>query len=771
MFKKRLQTLFFILFSIALMVSQSQPIFAQINLMQPEIEEKIDVLINQMTLEEKIGQLNLHNGSWDVTGPVPEGEYQQARYNLLKSGGVGAMLNVIGVEATMAAQKIAIENSRLGIPLMFGYDVVHGYQTMFPVPIAELASFDTEMMTETAKIQAIEAAASGINWTFAPMIDVGRDPRWGRVMEGTSEDPYLLSEFARAKIRGLQGADLSDSGTIAATVKHFAGYAFAESGRDYNTAELSRNTLLNIVLPPFEAAVQEGVASVMNSFNDVNGIPATGDEYLQRTQLKENWKFDGFVVSDWGSMREMIAHGYAPDLKTATEMAIEAGSDMDMESEGYQQYLQDLVESGKVDISLVDDAVKRVLRVKFHLGLFDDPYLYNDLKREEELVYNKAHHDVALRAAQGSIVLVENKEQLLPLNKKRESIAVIGLLAQDKDSPLGNWRAQAIENSAVSVLEGIEAKLGVDTKVEFEMGYVLTEGNRSFPMELTFSVEDESGYQAAINLAAEHEQVILVVGEDAYQTGEGRSQMDIGLAKNQQKLVEKILEVNDEVVVIIMSGRPIIAPWLYEKSEAILYSWHLGTKAGQAIADVVFGDYNPSGRLPMSVPLSHGQIPVYYNHKSTGRPVPGAGDASTVFWSHYTDGPNAPQYPFGYGLSYSTFEYGRPIISDTLMNSGESLLVQIDVTNTSDVDGEEVVQWYIHDHFANAARPIKELKYFEKEIIKAGETKTFNFEISTEKLKYYDHNEEYVAEPGSFSVMVGPNSSQLQSLDFHLDTK
>ncbi len=771
MFIKRLQTASITLFYIALVVSQSQAIFAQIKLIQPEIEEKVTVLMNQMTLEEKIGQLNLHNGSWDVTGPVPQGEYQQARYNLLKNGGVGSMLNVIGVEATMAAQKIAIENSRLGIPLMFGYDVVHGYKTMFPVPIAELASFDTEIMMETAKIQAIEAAAGGINWTFAPMIDVGRDPRWGRVMEGTSEDPYLLSEFARAKIRGFQGVDLSETGTIAATVKHFAGYAFAESGRDYNTAELSRNTLLNVVLPPFKAAVQEGVASVMNSFNDVNGIPATGDEYLQRTQLKENWKFDGFVVSDWGSMREMIAHGYAPDLKTATEMAIEAGSDMDMESEGYQQYLQDLVDSGKVDISLVDDAVRRVLRVKFHLGLFDDPYLYNDLKREGELVYNEAHHAVALRAAQGSIVLVENKEQLLPLSKKRESIAVIGLLAQDKDSPLGNWRAQAIENSAVSVLEGIEAKLGKDTKVEFEAGYMLTEGNRSFPMELTFSVEDESGYQAAINLAEEHEQVILVVGEDAYQTGEGRSQMDIGLAENQKRLVEKILEVNDEVVVIIMSGRPIIASWLYEKSEAILYSWHLGTEAGHAIADVVFGDYNPSGRLPMSVPLSHGQIPVYYNHKSTGRPVPGAGDASTVFWSHYTDGPNAPQYPFGYGLSYSTFEYGQPIISDTLMNSGESLLVQIDVTNTSDVDGEEVVQWYIHDHFANAARPIKELKYFEKEIIKAGETKTFNFEISTEKLKYYDHNEEYVAEPGSFSVMVGPNSSQLQSLDFHLDTE
>lgn len=771
MFKKHLQTVFFILFYIALAVSQSQAIFAQIKLMQPEIEEKVTMLMSQMTLEEKIGQLNLHNGSWDVTGPVPEGEYQQARYNLLKSGGVGAMLNVIGVEATMAAQKIAVESSRLGIPLMFGYDVVHGYQTMFPVPIAELASFDTKIMMETAKIQAIEAAAGGINWTFAPMIDVGRDPRWGRVMEGTSEDPYLLSEFARAKIRGLQGVDLSDTGTIAATVKHFAGYAFAESGRDYNTAELSRNTLLNIVLPPFKAAVQEGVASVMNSFNDVNGIPATGDEYLQRTQLKENWEFDGFIVSDWGSMREMIAHGYAPDLKIAAEMAIEAGSDMDMESEGYQQYLQDLVESGKIDISLVDDAVRRVLRVKFHLGLFDDPYLYNDLKREEELVYNEAHHDVALRAAQGSIVLLENKEQLLPLSKKRESIAVIGLLAQDKDSPLGNWRAQAMENSAVSVLEGIEAKLGEDTKVEFETGYVLTEGNRSFPMELTFSVEDESGYQAAINLAAEHEQVILVVGEDAYQTGEGRSQMNIGLAENQQRLVEKILEVNDEVVVIIMSGRPIIAPWLYEKSEAILYSWHLGTEAGHAIADVIFGDYNPSGRLPMSVPLSHGQIPIYYNHKSTGRPVPGVGDNGKVFWTHYTDGPNAPQYSFGYGLSYSTFVYGEPSISDTLMNSEDRVLVHIDVTNTSNVDGEEVVQWYIHDHFANATRPIKELKYFEKEMIKAGETKTFTFEINEETLKYYDHNEKYLAEPGSFSVMVGPNSTQLKSLDFHLDTE
>ena len=771
MSKKRFQTIFITFLSLGFIGLQSLSTFAQVQLIQPEIEEKVNELLQQMTLEEKIGQLNLHNGSWDVTGPVPEGEYQQARYNLLKNGGVGAMLNVIGAEATMAAQKIAVDSSRLGIPLMFGYDVVHGYQTMFPVPIAELASFDTKIMQETAKIQAIEAAAGGINWTFAPMIDVGRDPRWGRVMEGTSEDPYLLSEFARAKIRGLQGTDLSETGTIAATVKHFAGYAFAESGKDYNTAELSRNTLLNVVLPPFKAAVEEGAASVMNSFNDVNGIPATGDEYLQRTQLKENWEFDGFVVSDWGSMREMIAHGYAPDLKTATEMAIEAGSDMDMESEGYQQYLQELVQSGQVDISLVNDAVRRVLRVKFHLGLFDDPYLYNDLTREDELVYNEAHHDVALRAAQGSMVLVENKDEILPLSKQRESIAVIGLLAKDKDSPLGNWRAQAIENSAVSVFEGIESKLGENTEIEFEPGYVLTEGNRSFPMELTFSVEDESGFQAAIDLAAEHEQVILVVGEDAYQTGEGRSQMDIGLADNQQKLVEQILEVNDEVVVVLMSGRPIIAPWLYEKSEAVLYAWHLGTEAGHAIADVLFGDYNPSGRLPMSVPLSHGQIPVYYNHKSTGRPVPGAGDASTVFWSHYTDGPNAPQYPFGYGLSYSTFEYGVPSISDTLMNSEERLVVRVEVTNTSNVDGEEVIQWYINDHFANAERPFKELKYFEKELIKAGETRTFMFEISEETLKYYDHNEEYVAEPGSFSVMVGPNSSELQTIHFHLNAE
>ena len=565
-------------------------------------------------------------------------------------------------------------------------------------------------------------------------------------MEGTSEDPYLLSEFARAG--QTQGTDLSETVTIAATVKRFTGYAFAESGKDYNTAELSRNTLLNVVLPPFKAAVDEGAASVMNSFNDVNGIPATGDEYLQR-ELKENWDFDGFVVSDWGSMREMIAHGYAPDLQTATEMAIEAGSDMDMESEGYQQYLQDLVESGQVDIAL-NDAVRRVLRVKFHLGLFDDHYLYNDLSREDELVYNEAHHEVALRAAQGSMVLVENKDELLPLTKERESVALIGLLAQDKDSPLGNWRAQAIEHSAVSVLEGIEAKLSDDVVIEYEAGYVLTEGNRSFPMELTFSEEDESGFQAAIELAARHEQVIVVVGEDAYQTGEGRSQMDIGLADNQQKLVEQILEVNDQVVVVLMSGRPIIAPWLYEKSEAVLYSWHLGTEAGHAIADVLFGDYNPSGRLPMTVPLSHGQIPVYYNHKSTGRPVPGAGDASTVFWSHYTDGPNAPQYPFGYGLSYSSFEYSQPTISDTLMNSEQSLLVQVEVTNTSDVDGDEVVQWYIHDHYANAVRPIKELKYFEKDLIKAGETKLFTFEISAETLKYYDHNEDFVAEPGSF---------------------
>ncbi len=767
MLKKRFYLTICFLLVISGYVTTSNSIFAQVQLIDSAIEQRVNELMSQMTLEEKIGQLNLHNGSWDVTGPVPEGEYQQARYQLLKSGGVGAMLNVIGVEATRAAQKIAVDSSRLGIPLMFGYDVVHGYQTMFPVPIAELASWDREIMKQSAHIQAVEAAAGGINWTFAPMIDVSREPRWGRVMEGSSEDPYLLSEFSRAKIQGLQGTDLSETSTIAATVKHFAAYGFAESGKDYNTAELSRNTLLNIVLPPFKAAVEEGAASVMNSFNDVNGIPATGDEYLQRTQLKENWEFDGFVVSDWGSIREMIPHGYAPDLKTATKMAIQAGSDMDMESEGYQNYLLDLVQSGEVDQALVDDAVRRVLRVKFHLGLFEDPYRYNDDQREKDLVYADEHREWAYKAAQGSIVLLENDEAVLPLSKERESIAVIGYLAEDKDSPLGNWRAQAISNSAVSLLEGLESALDESVEIQYEAGYKLTTGDRSFPKELTFEVEDRSGFPQALELAKTNDQVIVVVGEDAYQTGEGRSQMDIGIAENQKELLEQIFDVNDNVVVVIMSGRPIIAPWLYERSKAVLYAWHLGTEAGHAIADVLFGDYNPSGKLPMSVPIHHGQIPVYYNHKSTGRPVTGIGDDATVFWSHYTDGPNAPQYPFGYGLSYSNFEYGPIMLSDTLMTNDSVIEVSVEVTNTSNRDGTEVIQWYIHDHFAMAARPIKELKYFEKAMIKAGETQTFRFQISPKTLKYYDHLENFVVEAGSFSVMVGPNSVDLQSSNFH----
>lgn len=768
MLKKRFYFTFCFFLSLISVISFHHKAFAQTQLIDTSIEQQISELMGQMTLEEKIGQLNLHNGSWDVTGPVPEGEYQQARYQLLKNGGVGAMLNVIGVEATRAAQKIAVDSSRLGIPLLFGYDVVHGYQTMFPVPIAELASWDREIMKQSARVQAVEAAAGGINWTFAPMIDVSRDPRWGRVMEGSSEDPYLLSEFTRAKIRGLQGTDLSQTSTIAATLKHFAAYGFAESGKDYNTAELSRNTLLNMVLPPFKAGVEEGAASVMNSFNDVNGIPATADEYLQRTQLKENWDFEGFVVSDWGSMREMIPHGYAPDLRTATKMAIQAGSDMDMESEGYQQYLLELVESGEVEEAWVDDAVRRVLRIKFQLGLFDDPYHYNDHQREQELIYSDEHREWAYKAAQGSMVLLKNESSILPLDKQRESLAVIGFLAEDNDSPLGNWRAQAISNSAVSMLEGLKSALEGAVEISYEPGYTMTEGERSFPKELSFATEDKSGFAKAIELAKSQDEVIVVVGEDAYQTGEGRSQMDIGLAANQKELLEQILAVNENVVVVIMSGRPIIAPWMYEKSKAVLYAWHLGSEAGHAISDILFGDYNPSGKLPMSVPIHHGQIPVYYNHKSTGRPVTGIGDDATVFWSHYTDGPNAPQYPFGYGLSYSNFEYSPMEISDTLMTYDGSIEVSVDVTNTSEVDGMEVVQWYIHDHFALAARPIKELKYFEKAMIKAGETQTFTFKITPETLKYYDHLENYVAETGSFSVMVGPNSIDLDSIDFHL---
>lgn len=742
---------------------------AQSPLIQPEIEKKVDSVLSLMTLEEKVGQLNQYSGFHQFTGPAPEGDYAKERMEVLKSGGVGSMLNVYGAKETYEAQRIVVENSRLKIPLLIGYDVIHGYKTIFPIPLGEAASWDLEAVEKSARIAAIEASAAGINWTFAPMVDVSRDPRWGRIMEGSGEDPYLGSQMAVARVKGFQTDDLSSDNSIAATAKHFAGYGFSEAGRDYNTVDISKQTLLNVVFPPFKAASDAGVASVMNSFNDLFGVPVSGSEYLQRTVLKDRWGFNGFIVSDWGSIRQMIPHKYTKDLKEAAEVAINTGNDMDMESQAYHQYLVDLVKEGKVEENTVDEAVRRILRIKFHLGLFDDPYRYSDEKREKERTYTKEHREAARDVARKSIVLLKNEGELLPLDaKKKNTLAVIGTLAKDKDTPIAGWRGQGESNSAVSLLEGIEDAVGRRVKVKYAQGYTLAEGERRFAMELNFPEDDGSGFDEAIKLAEESDMVIMAIGEEGFQSGEGRSQVDVSMKGRQMELLKKVYEVNKNLVVVLMNGRPLVEPWLYDNIPAIVEAWHLGSEAGNAIADVLFGAYNPSGKLPVGIPRHVGQVPVYYNHKSTGRPEPQQGDYGTVFWSHYTDEKNTPQYPFGYGLSYTSFEYAEPQLSAETMAMDESVTLSVSITNSGEMSGEEVVQFYINDHFSKPIRPVQELKGFQKIKLDAGETKTVSFTITKETLGFYNDEEEFVTQPGMFTFMVGTSSADVKSIDFEL---
>jgi beta-glucosidase len=717
------------------------------------IDMKVEDLLSKMTLDEKIGQLNQYTARWEMTGPAPAGSSEQQLLEEIKSGQVGSMLNVTGAEATMKAQKLAVENTRLGIPLIFGYDVIHGYKTMFPIPLAAASSWDPSAAELSAHVAAVEAAASGLHWTFAPMVDISRDARWGRVMEGAGEDPYLGTKMAAAQVRGFQGSDLSADTTIAACAKHFAAYGFTEAGRDYNTVDISEYTLQNVVLPPFKAAVDAGVATLMNSFNVIGGVPSTANPHLLRDMLKGEWGFDGFVVSDWNSIGEIKNHGVAPDLKEAARLAIIAGSDMDMEGYSYVPFLKQLVEEGLVDEALIDDAARRVLRVKFELGLFDDPYKYSKLD-EKGLVLNEDHLKASRMVAKKSIVLLKNENNLLPLKKSGQKIAVIGDLADDKDSPLGSWRAQAVTGSAVSLLEGVERAVTDKSAVAFERGPRYISNDPEFTMHLEFNETDPSGIDEAVELARKTDVVVMALGENCFQSGEGRSQTDINLKGYQQELLKAVYEVNKNVVVVLMNGRPLVINWMAEHVPAIVEAWHLGSEAGNAIADVLFGDYNPSGKLPVSFPRSVGQCPIYYNHFSTGR----AEDTGTVFWSHYTDESNEPLFPFGYGLSYTTFSYSDLQLNADEITAGQKLKVSVVVKNTGEVDGEEVVQLYVQDLYGSIARPVKELKGFEKIFLKAGESKTVAFELGANDLAFFGADKTWKAEPGDFNLWVGTNS-------------
>lgn len=712
---------------------------------QKTIDQKVEELLKKMTLEEKVGQLNQYTNDANPTGPLVVNPNKQ---NEIKSGLLGSMLNVNGADRTRKYQELAMQ-SRLKIPLLFGLDVIHGYKTTFPIPLAEAASWDLTAIELGARIAAEEASASGVHWTFAPMVDIGRDPRWGRVMEGAGEDTYLGSKIAYARVKGFQGKKLGDLNSIMACAKHFAAYGAAVGGRDYNSVDMSDRMLWETYLPPFKAAVDAGAATFMNSFNDINGIPATGNKYIQRDILKGKWGFKGFVVSDWGSIDEMIAHGYSKDGKEAAYSAITAGSDMDMESSAYRNNLAQLVKENKVPIATVDDAVRRILRKKFELGLFDDPYRYSNQERQDKALSNPEHSKIARDMAAKSIVLLKNEKNVLPLSKKLKTIAFIGPMVKSKRDNHGFWSIDLKEIDStyiVSQWEGLENKVGKNTKLLYARGCGVLD-------------ESKAGFQEAIDVANQSDVVILSVGERHNMSGEAKSRSNIHLPGVQEELIKELQKTGKPIVILINAGRPLVFNWTADNMPTIVYTWWLGTEAGNAIADVIFGDYNPSGKLPMTFPRDEGQIPIYYNHFSTGRP---SINEDKVYKSAYIDLPNSPQYSFGHGLSYTTFGYSNLKLSKTKIKSTESIEVSMTLTNTGKVAGEEVVQLYLRDRFGSVVRPIIELKDFQKIKLEAGESKTLTFVINKEKLSFYNKDLKWDAEPGDFDLMIGSSSSDIR---------
>ncbi|TDP03650.1 glycoside hydrolase family 3 N-terminal domain-containing protein [Flavobacterium sp. 245] len=721
---------------------------------QETIDQKVDALLKKMTIEEKIGQLNQYTGDNQATGPITINPNKQSE---IKQGLIGSMLNIIGTKYTRQYQELAMQ-SRLKIPLLFGQDVIHGYKTTFPIPLAEAASWDLAAIELAARVAATEASASGIHWTFAPMVDIGRDPRWGRVMEGAGEDTYLGSKIAYARVKGFQGNKLGDLNSVMACVKHFAAYGAGVGGRDYNSVDMSERMLLETYLPPFKSALDAGAATFMNSFNDLNGIPATGNAHLQRDILKGKWNFQGFVVSDWGSIGEMVAHGYSKDLKEAAYAAITAGSDMDMESNAYRNNLVALVKEGRVSIDLIDDAVKRILRKKYELGLFDDPYRYSDEKRAEKVLANPENRKAALQVAEKSIVLLKNDNQTLPLSKSLKTIAFIGPMVKEYKANMGFWSVELpnvdYDKWVVSQWDGLQNKVGKNTKLLYAKGCDVTGDNKD-------------GFAEAVETAKQADVVILSIGERHDMSGEAKSRSDLHLPGVQEDLVKAIQATGKPVVVLVNAGRPLIFNWTADNVPAIVYTWWLGSEAGNAIANVLFGDYNPSGKLPMSFPREVGQIPIYYNHFSTGRPA--KNEDSKNYVSAYIDLKNSPKFPFGYGLSYTKFDYSGLKLSSTKIKSNETIKVSFQLSNVGKVAGEEVVQLYLKDKFGSVVRPVLELRDFQKVKLNAGESKTIEFTIDKEKLSFYNNKLEWVAEPGDFEVMIGASSADIKlRADFEL---
>jgi beta-glucosidase len=749
-------------FLIILIFAATQQAIAQAT-QDAQMNRFVTSLMAKMTLDEKIGQLNLPGAGDITTGQASSSNIAEK----IKQGQVGGLFNIKGVEKIRDVQKVAVENSRLKIPLIFGMDVIHGYQTVFPIPLGLSCSWDIPLIERTARIAAIESSADGICWTFSPMVDIARDPRWGRIAEGSGEDPYLGSQIAKAMVKGYQGDDLTKNNTVMACVKHWALYGAAEAGRDYNTTDMSRVRMYNEYFPPYKAAIDAGVGSVMTSFNEVDGIPASANKWLMTDVLRKQWGFKGFVVTDYTAINEMIDHGLG-DLQHVSALALKAGVDMDMVGEGFLTTIKKSLQQGKVTQAQIDAACRRILEAKYKLGLFQDPYRYTDLQRAKTEVFTDAFRREARQIAAQTFVLLKNQDNVLPL-QKRGTIALVGPLADNKENMPGTWSVAADFSKAISLMEGIKSVVGNQVNIVTARGAniftdsLLDERAGMFGKSTKRDPRPEPEMIAeAVRVANGADVIVAALGESAEMSGESSSRSDINLPENQQELLKALMKTGKPIVLVLFTGRPLALKWEQENVPAILNVWFAGSEAGYAIADVLFGDVNPSGKLSTTFPQNLGQVPIYYNHKNTGRPL-AHGAWFQKFRSNYLDVSNEPLYPFGYGLSYTTFSYGDLELSDTTLRGAQTLRASVTVTNSGNKDGKEVVQLYIRDLVGSITRPLKELKGFQKIDLKAGETKTVTFNITPNDLKFYNYDLKYDWEPGDFEIMIGGNSRDVKS--------
>ena len=709
---------------------------------QNNVEQRVNALLAQMTLEEKLGQLQQLDGEGN-------GNFRPEHLELIRKGLLGSTLNVRGAQRTNQVQRVAVKDSRLKIPVLFGFDVIHGYRTIFPIPLAEASSWDPALAERSAAVAAQEANNAGLRWTFAPMLDIARDPRWGRITEGAGEDPYLGAAFAHARVRGFQGTDYSSTDKILACAKHWVAYGAAEGGRDYNTTDLSENTLREIYFPPFKAAVDAGVGTLMSSFNAINGVPASANAFTLTKVLREEWKFDGFVVSDYTSVKELINHGLVGNEEEAAAAALNAGVDMEMVSRSYNAFGPQLLKQNKLATATIDEAVRRILRIKFRLGLFDRPY--TDEAAEPNSLLRPDSIRLAREIAGRSMVLLKNDRDVLPLTKDVGSIAVIGPLADDRRAPLGWWAGDGKEENTVTPLAGIKAKVSAQTKVGYVKG-------------CDVKGESTAGFQEAINLAKQSDIALVFVGELAEMVGEAASRSTLDLPGRQLELVQAIHATGKPTIVVLVNGRPLTIGWIVNNVPAILESWMGGSQSGNAIADILFGDVNPGAKLPVTFPRTLGQVPIYYNHMNTGRPP----EAENRYTSKYLDVPWTPLFPFGYGLSYTKFRISNPQLSAPRIETNGKITVSVEVENVGRRVGDEVVQLYIRDPVATMTRPVKELKGFQRVTLQPGEKRRVDFVLGSEQLGFWNREMRYVVEPGEFRVMVGPNSADVIEAKFEV---